>query len=213
MSYSFRRIAPLVFLLTLFGAFAFAVGQTPANGRQRPAVIKYDGDMAHMLSHLPGIYGSTIGLETDPQQPKSTVGFYLTEPTLADVLDAITRSSQIYQWREKDGFVEVVPLKGSSPLLDTYISNFRVDDAGEGDAINRLINLPEVQMAMKGMNLSYRDRLNAPAGREGKKVSISLEGVTLRQVLNTIANEKGTRFWEFRRDNRGFTISTSPILN
>lgn len=213
MSFSFHRIAPAIFLITLFGASAFAVGQTPANGRQRPAVIKYDGDMANMLSHLPDIYGSTIGLETDQQQPISTVGFYLTEPNLADVLDAITKSSLIYQWREREGSIEVVPLKGSSPLLDTYISNFRVDDVGEAEAIKQLINLPEVQMAMKGMNLSYRDRRNVPAGSDTKKLSISLDGITLRQVLNTIANEKGTRFWVFRRDNHGFSISTSPSLN
>ena len=213
MSYHSKRIAPIIFLLTLCGASTFTLGQTPTNAMRRPAVIKYDGDMASMLSHLPGIYGLTIGLETDPQRPRSTVGFYLTDPTLADVLDAITKSSLIYQWREGNGFAEVVPLKGSSPLLDTYISSFRVEGAGEAESINQLIKLPEVQMAMKEMNLIYRDRRNAPAGEEGKKFSISLEGVTMRQVLNTIANEKGTRFWVFRIDNHGFSISTSPSLN
>ena len=207
------RIAKIIFTLTICATcVGFAVGQTPAEGRQLPVVFKYDGDMAHLLAQLPEVYGSTIGLEVDPRQPRSTVGFYLKEPSLSDVLNAITKSSLIYQWREKDGFIEVLPLQGSSPLLDTHISNFRVDYADEAEAITQLVNLPEVQASMNAMRLRYQDRANASTTGSGKKMSFTLENVTVRQVLNKIADENGTRFWTLKKNSAGiFSISTAPI--
>ena len=207
------RIAKIILTLTICAtSLAYALGQTPAERRQRPVVFKYDGDMAYLLAQLPDVYDSTIGLEVDPRQPRSTVGFYLSEPTLADVLNAITKSSPLYQWREKDGCIEVLPLQGSSPLLDTHISNFRVDYADQAEAFTQLVNLPEVQASMNALRLRYQDRANASTTGSGKKMSFTLENVTVRQVLNKIAHENGTRFWTLKKNSAGiFSISTVPI--
>ena len=174
--------------------------------KQNPAVIQYNGDMANLLSHLPNVYERTIGLEVDPRQPRSTVGFYLEKPSLADVLNAITKSAPIYRWSEKGEFIEVAPVAGSSPLLETPIRSFRVDYADETEAIVQLMNLPEVQAGMNAMRLRYRDPLSAPPDSTtgaGKKMSFTLQNVTLRQVLNKIANENGSRFWVMQRNGAG----------
>src|SRR5712691_6889926 len=109
-----KRTTAIVFVLTICVTFASRVRaqQTSAPRTQTPAVIKYDGDMGFMLAHLTGIFGVTIGFEIDPQQPKPQVGFYLRDPTLPDVLNAIVRSAPRYQWRVSDGFIEVLPLEG-----------------------------------------------------------------------------------------------------
>jgi hypothetical protein len=208
-----KRITAVVFVLTICGtSVSRAMGQqTSASRTQPPAVIKYDGDMAFMLAHLTDLFGVTIGLEVDPLQPKPQVGFYLRDPTLTDVLNAITRSAPRYQWRESGGIIEVLPLEGSSPLLDTIISNFRVTDVDEAVAINQLVNLPEVQASMRAMSLNRRDLGNASTERKGEKFSISLEGVTMRQALSRVAKENGARFWIFRTDSNGFfSINNSP---
>lgn len=208
-----KRITALVFALTICVMFASRVRgqQTSAPRTQTPAVIKYDGDMAFMLAHLTEIFGVPIGFEVDPQQPRPKVGFYLRDPTLPDVLNAIVRSAPRYQWRESDGFIEVLPLEGSSPLLDTIISDFRVNNVDETEAINQLLKLPEVQAGIRAMSLSPRYPGNATAERKGEKFSLSLEGVTMRQVLDRVAKENGARFWIFRRDTNGsFSISNSP---
>ena len=208
-----KRIAAVVFALTICVAFASRVRgqQTSAPRTQTPAIIKYDGDMGFMLAHLTEVFGVTIGLEIDPQQPKPQVGFYLRDPTLPDVLNAIVRSAPRYQWRESGGVMEVLPLEGSSPLLDTIISDFRVNNVNDTEAINQLLKLPEVQARMKALSLNPRDPGNAPAETKGEKFSLSLEGVTMRQALGRVAKENGARFWIFRRESNGsFWISNSP---
>ena len=213
MSIDRKRIMAVVFALTIFVTFASRVRgqQTSALRTQTPAVIKYDGDMAFMLAHLTEIFGVTIGFEIDPQQPKPQVRFYLRDPTLPDVLNAIVRSAPRYQWRESDGFIEVLPLEGSSPLLDTIISNFRLNNVDETEAINHLLKLPEVQAGLRAMSLHPGDPGNAPAEKKGEKFSLSLENVTMRQALDRVAKENGARFWIFRRNGNGsFWISNSP---
>jgi hypothetical protein len=188
--------------------------QTSASRIQLPAVIQYDGEMASILAHLPEIYGVTIGLEVDAQEPQSQVEFYLRDPTLSDVLNAIVKSAPRYQWRESDGFIEVFPVAGSSPLLDTMISSFRCSDVDEAGAINQLLKLPEMQANMRTMSLHGRAQGGTSTEKKGEKAekfSVNLEGVTLRQALHKIAKDSGGRFWIFRNYSDGFfAISNWP---
>ena len=215
MNITLKTIAAVGFALLLSGmSVSSSMGQQVPEAKQLPAVIQYNGDMANLLAHLPGVYGRTIGLEVDPRHPPAKVGFYLKDPSLADVLNAITNSAPIYQWSEREDFIEVVPLRGSSQLLDTHVSNFRVDNAGEAEAINQLVNLPEVQAGMNSMRLRYRGPANSLTGGSGKKMSFTLQDATVRQILNKIANENGSRFWVLQMYSAGgFSISTRPIGN
>ncbi|HEY5883783.1 MAG TPA: hypothetical protein VIT88_03810 [Pyrinomonadaceae bacterium] len=199
--------------LVLLGiSLASTMGQQVQDeARQHPAVIQYKGDMANILAVVATRYDRTIGLEVDPRQSRTTVDFYLKEPTLSDVMNAITKSSVIYRWSDGAESIEVIPLGGGSPLLDTHITSFRVDYADEGEAIVQLVNLPEVQASMNAMRLQFRERVNGLATNSGKKMSFTLKNVTVRQVLNRIANESGTRFWMMHRNGAGFiSISTEP---
>lgn len=207
----FKKLTAGVVLTICGVSISPTIGQqTSASRIQPPRVIQYDGDMASMLAHLPEMYGVTIGLEVDAQQPQSRVGFYLLDPTLPDVVNAIVKSAPRYKWRESDEFIEVFPLAGSSPLLDTMISNFRTSDVDEAGAINQLINLPEMQANMKALSLNRRALGGTSTEKKGKKFSVNLEGVTLRQALHKIAKDSGGRFWIFRSYSDGFfSISNS----
>jgi hypothetical protein len=173
------------------------------------AVIKYQGDMASLLAHLPETFGVTLGLEVDPQKPYSLVRVDLREATIHDVLNAIVQSEPRYRWQEVDGFIEVLPVAQGRTFLDTTISNFRVNDVDPAEAINQLMNLPEVQAGMKAMNLDRRELNSASPEKKGEKVSISLEDVTIRRALHRIMTESGGRFWVFRRQGGFFSISNS----
>lgn len=208
----FNKLTAGLVLLTICGVSILPTiaQQTSPSRTQLPAVINYDGDMASILTHLPEIYGVTIGLEVDPKQPQSQVEFYLLNPTLPDVLNAIVKSAPRYQWRESDGFIEVFPVAGSNPLLDTMISSFRTSDVDEAGAINQLLNLPELQANMRAMSLNRRAPGGTSREKKGEKFSVNLEGVTLRQALHKIAKDGGGRFWIFRNYSDGFSISNSP---
>jgi hypothetical protein len=202
MQFSLKRITSLAAALIICCASAaVSMGQQttmPAPAPRTLGAIKYDGDMAALLANLAQTFQVPIGLEVDPRQPKSRVKFELREATLADVLNAIVKAEPRYQWRECDGGVEVLPVEGGSPLLETIISSFQLGEADEMEAINQLLNSPEVQVSLRALNLSHSDSVRAPAGRNGKKFSVSLEGVTMRQALHRIVTEGGGLFWVSR---------------
>jgi hypothetical protein len=193
---------------------AVAGQQTPEPRPRQIASIVYEGDMAGLLAKLAQEYGTNIGLELTPGRPKISVKIDLrNDPTLHDVLDAIVRSAQGYRWREADGAVEVSPAQGGCPLLDAIVEDFQVSGVSQAEAVDHLISLPEVRAGMGALNLRYGEHNGPPSRTPGEKVSMSLKGASVRQVLHQIAGRGGGRFWSFRRygnrrDGELFKIST-----
>jgi hypothetical protein len=212
MNQALRKIATIFFSLTICAACVpYSFGQQSPAARRQLRVIKYNGDMAMMLSHAAEAYETTIGLEVDPQQPRSMLFLDLLDATLTDVLNAMVQYVPRYRWREDQGFIEFSPLEGNSPLLDVVINRFNVVDVNDREAIAQLLKLPEMEASTKAMNLNRQDRAASATEDRSGKFSVSLENVTLRQALNHIAKKSGKRFWMFRRDRNGsFSIATSP---
>lgn len=166
-------------------------------------VIRYEGDMTMLLASLPNTYGVTVGLELDTQRYHH-VGVSLMDATVTDVMKAIVQSSKKYQWRQTDGFIEVWPLAGSNPLLETRISSFNVKDVSAADAFDQLLNLHEVQANMTALNLKRRAPDASPGKLSSSRFSVKLEGVSLREALNKIAQESRIENWVFRNYPNGF---------
>jgi len=206
MSMNCEKLVATLFVLIICSTSAVRVmGQQKTAPNTLPLrKIQYDGDMAVLLEELTEVYGVTIGLEVDPLEPRPRARFEIKDATLKDVLNAITQSAPRYQWRENGEFIEVLPVRGSNPLLDTSISNFRVSDFSKREAVNQLVNLSEVQDNMRTMRLNLQESGDASREKKGDRLSINLESVTMRQALNVIAKESGTRFWIFRRDSNSF---------
>jgi len=190
-------------------ALSFSAGTAPtAAARQQPsepapqplARIVFEGDMAALLTHVAQHYRVNIGLEVYPWQRSIHVRIDLKDPTLRDVLDAVTRSAPGYVWREGGGDFEVLPAEGGSPFLETQVGNLRASDVDQAGAVDLLMGLPEVLAAMGGLNLSYKaaDRA-AAAKKESAKFTIDVGGVSLRRALHDIAGRSGGRFWVVRR--------------
>lgn len=129
------------------------------------------------------------------------------------MLDAVVQSAQGYRWRESDGAVEVSPAQGGCPLLDATVEDFQVSGVSQAEAVDHLINLPEVRAGMGALNLRYGEHHGPPGRAAGEKFSMSLKGASVRQILHQIAVRGGGRFWNFRRygkrlDGEFITVST-----
>lgn len=208
MNTSLKQIAS-VLVIVLAVATAISAQQNPAKASQ-VRVIKFHGDMAALLAQLAQEFDVTIGLEADPKKPRSEVTLDLYDATFHDMLNGIVQSEPRYQWRESGGCIEVLPVNNGLSLLDTPISSFQVKDVSREEAINQLLNLPEVRSIAMFMNLSRRAASNPPTRAGEGKVSLSLNGVTLRQALNRIIEQSGARFWLFRTYPDGsFSVGTS----
>jgi len=202
---SFKLIAAAVVLgicaVSMSGVMA---QQTPVTSLR---VVRIQGDFAMALANLGNTFGVTVGLELDTQRYHQ-VSLSLEDANVTDVMNGIVQSSKKFQCRQTSEFIDVWPLTGSNPLLETKINSFNVKDVSPSEALDQLLNLPEVQANMTTLNLKRRstdgardvslEKLSSP------RLSLNLEGVTLREALNRIAQESHLGIWIFRNYPNGF---------
>jgi hypothetical protein len=203
-------IVKLIAAAIVVGICGLSMSGVMAQQSTPPAVrvIQYEGDITLILATLPNAYGVTVGLELDTQRYHS-VGVSLLDPTVTDVLNAVVQSSKKYEWRQIGGFVDVWPLAGSNPLLETRLNSFEVKDLSPSEAFDELLNLPEVQANMTALKLKRRAPDVSPAKLRSSRFSVNLEGVTLRDALNKIAQQSRIGIWIFRNYPNGlFSISS-----
>ncbi len=198
-----------VLLLIAFAGAMCANAQQDSGRVSNIREVKYHGDMASLLASLAHSEGKVIGLETDPAKPRSTITLARQNVTFAQLLDAIVQAEPSYQWSESDDSIEIFPVNRSSSLLDTTIASFEVKDVSSEEAISSLLNLPEVQAYVTSMKLSSKSSAGAPA-KGGNKITLSMQGTTVRHVLDQIAADGGTKFWVFRAfPDRSFSVGTT----
>ena len=206
MNISFKLIAATVVLGICAVSTSGVMAQQPAPRTVR--VISYQGDMTMLLAAMPSTFGVTVGLELGTERYQH-VGVSLQDATATDVMNAIVQSSKKYEWQQTGEFVDVWPVTGSNPLLETRISSFNVKDVGASVAFDQLFNLPEVQASMTALKLKRRAPEGASVKLTSSRFSVNLEGVTLRQALNRIAQESRIDIWIFRNYPNGlFSISS-----
>ena len=213
MNINNAKITALVLFMVVAGvAGSPTMGQQTSPSNIPPVrIVKYDGDMADFLAQIGKSFGVTIGLEIDPKQPKRQISIDVNDATLADVLNAVVKSAPVYQWRERNGSIEVLPVEGSNGFLDTMINSFQVNEVDQTEAMNRMLNLLEVQANLRSMSLTRKD-LSSTSAKQSEKLSVKIESVTIRQALSMIANESRARFWVFQPLGKGlFSISKSPM--
>ena len=196
-----RRAPVLLGLLLLLSTCPRELAGRPrfAQKDRKFARIVYDGDMAGLLSKLAQEFNVNIGLEVYPWRPTIPVKVDVGEATLADVLDAVVNSAPRYRWREVGGDYEVSPAGAGCPLLDTRVEEFNVRGVTQAEAVEQLMNLPEVKSGMTALKLRYEARPARPTAQGGERFSLSVRGASLRQVLHQIAGRSGGRFWGFGR--------------
>jgi hypothetical protein len=201
MIMSFKLIAAALVLGICGVSTSGVMAQQPTPATLR--VVRYEGDITMILASLPNAYGVTVGLELDTQRYHH-VGLSLQDATVTDVMNGIVQSSKEYQWRQTGAFVDVWPSAGGNPLLETRIGSFNVKDLSPSEAFDQLLNLPEVQANMTALKLKRR----APDASLGKlsssRFSVNLQGMSLREALNKIAQESRLEIWIFRNHPNGF---------
>ena len=207
MIISFKQIGAAVVLAICGASMSGVIAQQPARPPQR--VIHFNGEMTMLLAAMTNTYGVTIGVELDSQRYHQ-VSLHLEDPTVTDVMNAMVQSSKKFQWRQNGDFIDVWPLAGGNPLLETRISSFNVKNLSPSEALDQLFDLPEVQANMAALNLNRRAPEGPPVKLSSAKFSVNLEGVSLREALDKVAQESHLEIWIFRTYPNGF-FSISSI--
>lgn len=204
--------ARLVALLSIGAAcVSLSLAQVkPAKADQLRVVQMNNISFTTLLAQLAADFEVTISLETDPAQQPIPVNVDLRSVNFWQLMDGLMKAEPGYQWRERDGGIEVYPVKAASSFLDTPIQTYQARNINRETAVWNLLALPEVQAQWLSMSLKPRAPYPASEKIKDEKLTLSLTGVTLRQALNKIAEETGARFWVFRRFPDGtFELTTS----
>src|SRR2546427_4723256 len=72
-----------------------------------------DADLGAVLANLGNDYDVAIGLEADPDKPRSQISLHLQKVVFPQILDGIVQTEPRYRWRENNGSIDVLPVSGS----------------------------------------------------------------------------------------------------
>ncbi|HMH44513.1 MAG TPA: hypothetical protein VK557_13565 [Pyrinomonadaceae bacterium] len=197
------RKKALALVLFVLSSLSLANGQPRQSKSEVLRNVEFNNiDMGSILAALANEYDVAIGLEADPEKPRSQISFHLQNVIFSQILDGIVQAEPRYSWREDDGSIHVFPVNKGFDLLDSRIQSLQLKDVNRALAINRLFGLPEVQALILSKNL--KPILPSPLDRaRDEKLSFDLRDVTLRQALNQIAHASGSNFWVIRRYPNG----------
>ena len=202
--------ATLLLLLLIPSLGRAQEAQGPRATPEQLRVIVYDGQLRALLGSLADQYHVVIGFESDAQSPER-IKFEARDVNFHQALDAMIAAEPRYHWREVESSIEFYPVVRINPVLDTAIERFEVKDSHFAEAVESLINLPEVKSSLAAMALT-RNESGYRARGVGSAFSLRLERVTVRQVLHEIAKRSGTYFWSFRQfgdKQKFFSIETT----
>jgi len=128
--------------------------------------------------------------------------------TLKEALDLFTKAKPEYVWKETNGVINIFP-KNYYPILDTRISEFKIDDEFPWKMTEKLIQTKEFQRYIKERNLV--DKIPDPENKHGwifsggvgspnprEKRSVNLKNATVREILNEIVRKSENRFWSYQ---------------
>lgn len=122
---------------------------------------------------------------------------------LREFLTGIERSDLNYKWEIEDEVINLLPRSDVPELLDLSIPNFKVEQVSDYDALNILLEKPEVKRKMTELGLDeavmsiHSSGSYNPEKKEQKasKISINRQRATFRQILNEIVKARGETTW------------------
>lgn len=197
----FFRIRNGLLLTMIFISASAGSGPQKALDKNRLRVADFSGiELGAVLATIATDYSVTIGFEADPNNPRSPIEVRLRDVNFLQLIDGLVKADRRYEWGDQNGFIQVLPAQHGPSLLNQPIARFQVKDVSRELALNSLFGLPEVQT--QAASLGLKVRTPADAARD-EKLSFDLSGVTVRQVLNQIADQSGARFWIARKFSDG----------
>ncbi len=148
-----------------------------------------------------------IATITDCSQ-EATYLFPSTASSLQGKLNGIVSTDPRIVWWITRGVVNIAPKSGDPELLNLRVREVKVRAARSlGEAVGQLLANPTVQKRITELHLSSGPTrtgisdLSRPGnvrGKDGRRYSLNLRNVTVREALNAIVRAHGKAVWEYQ---------------
>jgi len=136
--------------------------------------------------------------------------------TVRDLLNAIVQADPAYTWQEAElGVIDVFPKAHIDSLLDVVVRKYSPTNVHRTEAINDLLETPEVQRWMQQNGVTRREQVNTTSQSSPGEIIYRItmrEGSSVRSILNCILSLSGGRYWMYYQwgdHNQYFALAMS----
>jgi hypothetical protein len=149
-----------------------------------------------------------VGMDLEASSDRRPVSINVPRGNVADVLNAIVAQQHGFKWAEVNGVVNIGPQHNANSILELRIAHFRINQASYDQVDDAIVSLPEVKTWLEGNHLTV-DGSRVVIGGVGPGqpfkplVSLDLQGITLREILNRIIKCPGYDEWTISRGEDG----------
>jgi hypothetical protein len=146
-----------------------------------------------------------VGMDLETLSDRHPISVNVPRGKVADVLNVIVAQRRGFKWAVINGVVNVGPRQNAKSIVDLRISHFRINRASFDQLHAAIVSLPEVKSWLGDNHLTERGaRVVIGAVSPGQPfkplVSLDLQDVTLREILNGIIKCSGYHAWSVSRD-------------
>ena len=146
----------------------------------------------------------------------STIIIEIKNGTLKDVLDAVIKQKNIYEWKLKDNVINVSPIIGYrdsviQQILETTVEKFSITKGTSRYNVRSDLGiLPQISEILVDNDITFKNQ--AFGSRDisvlGKNFSLELENISFESILNKIIKESETKYWIINRfgENKNFLL-------
>lgn len=146
---------------------------------------------------------STIGgfamLFKENDSAKENFAFTPKSLRFRDLLDSIVAAEPRYQWKEKDGIINLIP-KDNYPVLEASVARFSLKNATKEEMINGLQSTTEFLSATlkAGVQKNLGGSFDGICTETPQKNTINIYNATVQEILNEIVRLNGLSVWRYR---------------
>jgi hypothetical protein len=207
-------------LLTLLACNAPRSPKYALDGLLGQRVSNYEDsghDFETIVNDLRQQYRLRVGLDLETQPDRRPLSIRILRGNVADVLNAIVAQEPGFTWAEINGVVNIGPRRQRNSLLNVRIARFHLANASYDQIPRTIDSLPELKNWLQDNHLTKGPASFVVIGGIGPGqpfkplVSLNLQDVTLREILNGIAQSHGYSSWivsRYGEKNQFIMIST-----
>ncbi|MGC2285130.1 MAG: hypothetical protein WA542_07780 [Candidatus Acidiferrum sp.] len=157
-------------------------------------------DLPTTVDDLMQKYKVPAGMDLEELSERRPISVNVPRGSVADVLSMIVAQQPGFKWAEMNGVVNIGPQQDTDSILDVRIAHFRVADASFSQIHSAIVSLPEVKRWLEDNHLTERtpmviDGLVSAGHPFLSRISLDLQDITLREILNTVIKSSGFSSW------------------
>lgn len=204
----FQKTIFFIVIMLIAGIYCDICGQSENMLDRKVEIVEIEAfDFSTTLPQIAKIFDIPIGFENSENDNSGKQIIHLKNATLKEVLDlVITQSNPAYCWTiSDDGVINVFPKENRDSfleeLLKVRIEKFSIENNVSNIQVRtKITNLPEIKSEMSKKNLRPLNlAFFSSEIRKTNKFEISLENISLRELLNKIIKKSGSNFWVVSR--------------